>query len=134
MHGSTQGAGGQPWDADAERALIGSLYVLPAAWDAPECQRLRPMHYGDPAHQAIHGAMLALRTAGQPIEPHALAHYLRQAGTLDTVVGGLGYLTECLAAGGTGSSARTYADAIADHYRRRIIRSVAARVRSPTAP
>jgi|GEM_PF-3673632 RecA-family ATPase len=125
---------GRPFDGETERELLGSLFKLPAAWDTPEVLALSPHHFGDVAHQHIFAAMLDVRRRGEDLTAIHIHLSLKTSGLLDPdqgkfdPAGGLAHLSAVLAAGGTGSSARTYADVVLDYHHRRILRDMALRV------
>ncbi len=78
-----------PRSIEAERAVIGSLLLLPEACDEVALV-VRPDDFYDTAHRAIFGHMLALHDGGRQIDPMLLGQLLKDAGQYETV-GGAAY-------------------------------------------
>jgi replicative DNA helicase len=97
-----------PRSNEAERAVIGSLLLLPEACDEVALL-IRPEDFYDGAHRAIYTHMLALHDNGQQIDPTLLSQLLRDAGQYE-MVGGAAYLLEL--------SQEVTTAAHADHYAR----------------
>ena len=97
-----------PHDDDAERAVFGSILKNPASVmqiidlvDARDFYTSR--------HQAIWKAIVALETAGKPIDYHLLADQLHQHGTYEAA-GGLLYLSEINLATPTAAFSTAFVD------------------------
>ena len=65
-----------PRSIEAERAVIGSLLLLPEACDEVALL-VRPEDFYDGAHRAIFGHMLALHDGGRQIDPTLLGQLLK---------------------------------------------------------
>jgi replicative DNA helicase len=101
-----------PQSIEAERAVIGSLLLLPEACDEVALV-VRPDDFYDPAHRAVFGHMLALHDDGQQVDPTLLAQRLRDAGQYEAV-GGAAYLLELSQEVATAAHAEHYARIVRD--------------------
>ncbi|MCI0334512.1 MAG: replicative DNA helicase [Planctomycetes bacterium] len=101
-----------PRSIEAERAVIGSLLLLPEACDEVALI-IRPEDFYDGAHRAIYGHMLALHDDGRQIDPTLLSQRLRDAGLYE-VVGGAAYLLELGQEVATAAHAEYYARIVRD--------------------
>ncbi len=101
-----------PRSLEAERAVIGSLLLLPEACDEVALI-VRPEDFYDGAHRAIYGHMLALHDDGLQIDPTLLSQRLRDAGQYE-VVGGAAYLLELGQEVATAAHAEYYARIVRD--------------------
>ncbi len=111
-----------PHDLDAERAVLGCLMLGGTA------DGLASAGFYRPAHQLIYEAVEALRAAGKPTEPTAVADELRRRGELPKVGGGP-YLHTCLEAAPSAAQAGHYAAIVREHAGRRALIEHADRVR-----
>lgn len=100
-----------PCSLEAERAVLGSLLLLPEVCDEVALV-VRPDDFYDEAHARIYGHILALHNDGRPLELQLLTQQLKDVGEYDAV-GGAAYLLEL----GQGVSTAAHAD-----YYARIIR------------
>jgi len=101
-----------PRSIEAERAVIGSLLLLPEACDEVALV-IRPEDFYDSAHRAIYGHMLALHDGGRQIDPTLLSQLLRDAGQYESV-GGAAYLLELSQEVTTAAHAEHYARIVRD--------------------
>lgn len=101
-----------PRSIEAERAVIGSLLLLPEACDEVVLL-VRPDDFYDDAHRAIFSQMLALHDDGRQIDPVLLAQRLRDSGQYE-LVGGAAYLLELGQAVATAAHAEYYARIVRD--------------------
>ena len=101
-----------PRSTEAERALIGSLLLLPEACDEVALL-VRPDDFYDAAHRAIFGHMLALHEGGRQIDPMLLGQLLKDAGQYENV-GGAAFLLELSQEVSTAAHAEYYARIVRD--------------------
>jgi replicative DNA helicase len=101
-----------PRSVEAERAVIGSLLLLPEVCDEVALV-VRTEDFYDAAHRAIFGHMLALHEDGQQIDPTLLAQRLKDAGQYE-LVGGAAYLLELGQEVATAAHAEYYARIVHD--------------------
>jgi replicative DNA helicase len=101
-----------PRSIEAERAVIGSLLLLPEVCDEVALL-VRPEDFYDSAHRAIFTHMLALHDDGRQIDPTLLSQLLRDAGQYETV-GGAAYLLELGQEVTTAAHAEYYARIVRD--------------------
>jgi replicative DNA helicase len=101
-----------PRSIEAERAVLGSLLLLPEVCDEVALL-VRPEDFYDTAHERIYGHMLALHDAGQQVDLTLLAQRLKDAGQYDAV-GGAAYLLELGQAVATAAHAEHYARIVRD--------------------
>jgi replicative DNA helicase len=115
--GTTSGVGDlldrqPPRSIEAERAVIGSLLLLPEACDEVALL-VRAEDFYDDAHRAIFSHMLALHEEGRQIDPVLLAQRLKDAGKYE-IVGGAAYLLELSHEVATAAHAEYYAEIVRD--------------------
>jgi replicative DNA helicase len=101
-----------PRSLEAERAVIGSLLLLPEACDEVALI-IRPEDFYDGAHRAIYTHMLALHDDGKQIDHLLLCQLLRDAGQYESV-GGAAYLLELSQEVTTAAHADYYARIVRD--------------------
>jgi replicative DNA helicase len=96
-----------PQSLAAERAVIGSLLLLPEACDEVALL-VRPEDFYDTAHRVIYTHMQALHENGLQIDPTLLSQRLKDAGQYEKV-GGAAYLLELGQEVSTAAHAEYYA-------------------------
>jgi replicative DNA helicase len=101
-----------PRSLEAERAVIGSLLLLPQACDEVALV-VRPEDFYDGAYRTIFTHMLALHDDGKQIDPTLLSQRLRDAGQYE-VVGGAAFLLELTQEVATAAHAEYYARIVRD--------------------
>jgi replicative DNA helicase len=101
-----------PRSIEAERAVIGSLLLLPEACDEVALI-VRPEDFYDTGHRAIFGHMLALHESGRQIDPMLLSQLLKDAGQYESV-GGAAFLLELSQEVATAAHAEHYARIVRD--------------------
>jgi replicative DNA helicase len=101
-----------PQSLEAERAVIGSLLLLPEVCDEVALI-VRPEDFYDTAHRAIFSHMLVLHEDGRQIDPTLLSQRLKDAGQYE-FVGGAAYLLELTQEVTTAAHAEYYARIIRD--------------------
>jgi replicative DNA helicase len=101
-----------PQSIEAERAVIGSLLLLPEACDEVALL-VRPEDFYDPAHRAIFSHMLALHDDGRQIDPTLLTQRLKDAGSYESI-GGAAFLLELSQEVATAAHAEYYARIVRD--------------------
>lgn len=111
-----------PQDLDAERSVIGSMLLKPAAI-TDVLEHVKPHDFYRPAHEQIFDVALDLFGRGDPVDPITVADELRKRGTLRRV-GGQAYLHDLVAAVATTSNADYYAEIV--HERAVMRRLIAA--------
>lgn len=99
-----------PWSEEAEKAVLGSILLLPSTLDdvAP---MLRPDDFHDDANRKIYEQILGIYDVGKRIDPMLVAEQLKRAEQYE-VVGGAAYLAEIAQAVPTAANAIYYADII----------------------
>jgi replicative DNA helicase len=106
-----------PHDLDAERAVIGSLMVNPAAID-----EIRPiLKSGDiyrDEHRALFDCVLDMHGRGLPLDPVTVQDELEKRGTLESV-GGFAEITRFYQYIESATHAAHYAKIVAEHGKRR---------------
>ena len=101
-----------PRNIEAERAVLGSILLLPDCCDDVALV-IKPDDFYDPAHQKLFAHMLLLHEAGKKIDVTLLVERLRSAGELD-LVGGVPYLAEISQAVPTAGNAVYYSQIVRD--------------------
>lgn len=101
-----------PRSVEAERAVIGSLLLLPEACDEVALI-VRAEDFYDGAHRMIFTHMLALHESGRQIDPTLLSQMLRDAGQYEAV-GGAAFLLELSQEVATAAHAEHYARIVRD--------------------
>ena len=101
-----------PRSIEAERAVIGSLLLLPEACDEVALI-VRPEDFYDSAHRQIFAHMLALHDDGKQIDPILISQRLKDAGQYESV-GGAAFLLELSQEVSTAAHAEYYARIIRD--------------------
>ena len=81
----------QPHNLDAEKSVLGSVFIKPAAFDEI-ATTLQVDDFFLPAHREIFDAMLALDQRRQPLDVIAVADELKTRGMLPRLEGGESYL------------------------------------------
>ncbi|QDU87802.1 Replicative DNA helicase [Pirellulimonas nuda] len=99
-----------PHSMEAERAVLGSLLLLPEACDEVALI-LRADDFYDDAHARVFRHMLAMHEAGKQIDPMLLVQKLRDAGEFESIGGAAGFaeLAESVA---TAAHAEYYAQIV----------------------
>jgi replicative DNA helicase len=101
-----------PRSLEAERAVIGSLLLLPEVCDEVALA-VRPDDFYDSAHRTIFEHMLALHEDGRQIDPTLLGQRLKDAGEYESV-GGAAFLLELTQEVATAAHAEYYARIVRD--------------------
>jgi len=101
-----------PCSLEAERAVLGSLLLLPETCDEVALL-VRPEDFYDDAHARIFRHILALHNEGRQVDPTLLVQQLKDAGEYEAV-GGAGYLLELGQAVSTAAHAEYYAQIVRD--------------------
>ncbi len=101
-----------PRSLEAERAVVGSLLLLPEATDEVALL-VRPEDFYDDALRRIFGHLIALHEDGQKIDPMLLAQRLKDAGEYE-LVGGAAFLLELGQQVSTAAHAEHYARIVRD--------------------
>ena len=109
--------GRTPYDLDAERAVLGSILIDPAAI-SDVMETLRPEHFYRKAHGLIYSAMLTIYERGDAPDVVMVAAELNSY--LDEA-GGSGYLAELPSAAPTSINAKQYARIVADRAQSRSV-------------
>jgi replicative DNA helicase len=110
---STPAARTQPHNLDAERSVLGAVFIKPSAFDVV-ATTLQVDDFFLPAHREIFDAMLALDGRRQPIDVIAVADELKTRGMLAHLEGGETYLLALLNATPTAENASYYARLVKD--------------------
>ena len=119
-NGSSQdGAGGEdiyaqqlPQNVEAERAVLGSILLLPEVFDEVALI-IRPADFYDDANRRLYEHLLAMHDGGQRIDLMLLVDRLKKASQYESV-GGAAYLAEIGRQVPTAAHAEYYARIVAD--------------------
>jgi replicative DNA helicase len=101
-----------PRSVEAERAVLGSLLLLPEVCDEVALI-IRPDDFYDDAHARIFRQILSMHEGGRPVELTLLVQHLKDAGEYE-VVGGAAYLLELTQEVATAAHAEHYARIVRD--------------------
>src|SRR5438128_2590736 len=101
-----------PRSIEAERAVIGSLLLLPEACDEVALL-VRPEDFYDTVHRTIFGHMMSLHDDGRQIDPTLLGQRLKDSGQYESV-GGAAFLLELTQEVATAAHAEYYARIVRD--------------------
>jgi replicative DNA helicase len=101
-----------PRSIEAERAVIGSLLLLPEACDEVALL-VKADDFYDTAHRDIFSHMLALHDSGRQIDPVLLSQLLKDAGQYESI-GGAAFLLELSQEVATAAHAEYYARIVRD--------------------
>jgi replicative DNA helicase len=115
-----------PHDDVAEQSVLGAVLIdKDAMIDVAEF--LRPQHFYTDANAAIFAAMITLYDAHEPLDVVSVTAQLKKDGTLKRV-GGASYVSELLNVVPTSAHAQKYARIIQEHYTKRRLIELGARV------
>lgn len=101
-----------PQSVEAERAVLGSLLLLPEVCDEVALI-VRADDFYDDANGCIFRHILSLHENGRPVDPQLLSQSLKDAGEFD-LVGGAAYLLEVMQEVATAAHAEHFARIIRD--------------------
>ncbi|MGD9632591.1 MAG: replicative DNA helicase [Pirellulales bacterium] len=101
-----------PQSVEAERAVLGSLLLLPEVCDEVALI-IRPDDFYDDANGCIFRHILSLHENGRPVDPQLLSQSLKDAGEFD-LAGGAAYLLEVMQAVATAAHAEHFARIVRD--------------------
>ncbi|MCC6492971.1 MAG: replicative DNA helicase [Pirellulales bacterium] len=101
-----------PQSVDAERAVLGSILLLPEVFDEVALV-VRSGDFYDDANRLIYEHLLGMHDTGQRIDLMLLVERLKSAGVYDRI-GGAGYLAEVGRQVPTAAHAEYYAQIVAD--------------------
>jgi replicative DNA helicase len=101
-----------PSNLDAERAVLGSILLLPIVCDDVSLI-LRAEDFYDEAHRTLFTHLRALNDEGRRIDTTLLVERLRAAGQFEAI-GGASYLAEVLQSVPTAANANYYAEIVRD--------------------
>lgn len=101
-----------PRSVEAERAVLGSLLLLPEVCDEVALI-IRPDDFYDDAHARIYRQIVALHESGRPVDPLLVVEKLKDSGDHDAV-GGAAYLLELTQEIATAAHAEHFARIVRD--------------------
>jgi replicative DNA helicase len=101
-----------PRSVEAERAVLGSLLLLPEVCDEVALI-LQADDFYDDAHGRIYGHILRMHENGRPVDPQLLVQALKDAGEYD-MIGGAAYLLEMSQEVATAAHAEHFARIVRD--------------------
>jgi replicative DNA helicase len=101
-----------PQNVDAEKAVLGSILLLPEVFDEVALI-LHPRDFYDGANRCLYEHVLAMHDDGQQIDPMLLVERLRTSGQYDAI-GGAAYLAEVGQQVSTAAHAEYYARIVSD--------------------
>uniref|UniRef100_A0AAU2A2D2 Replicative DNA helicase n=1 Tax=Streptomyces sp. NBC_00093 TaxID=2975649 RepID=A0AAU2A2D2_9ACTN len=112
-----------PFDADAERSVLGGMMLSEdAIADVVEVLD-GPADFHAPGHELVYGTILDLHSSGQPADPITVTNHLREQGLLAKAGGGPA-VHALIGAVPTASNAEHYAGIVRDcAIRRRLIKA-----------
>ncbi len=96
-----------PHNLDAEKAVLGSILLVPAMADEVALI-LRPADFYAEANKQIYQHMLAMHEQGKRVDPTLLTESLKTAGLFESI-GGLAYMAELAQSVPTAANAEYYA-------------------------
>ena len=108
-----------PHSLEAERAVLGSILLLPDVCDEVSLT-IRPHDFYDPAHERIYAHLLALYDSRQRVDHTLLIERLKAAGEFEAV-GGAAAIAEIAQSVPTAAHAQYYAEIVRD---RSLVRSL----------
>lgn len=117
-----------PHDEQAEGRVLGGMLQSKEAI-AEVITAMRSHDHYKPAHETIHGAILALYTLGEPVDVISTTNYLRKSGELDRV-GGPGYLNDLYDMAPSGENADYYAEIVHEKAVLRRLAEAGGRIRA----
>ena len=101
-----------PQSQEAERAVLGSILLLPEVCDEVVLL-VHSDDFYDQAHQTIFTHLIALRDSEQQVDPMLLVERLKTAGQFESI-GGAAYIAELAQAVPSAAHARYYASIVRD--------------------
>ena len=108
-----------PQNLEAERAVLGSILLLPEVFDEVALL-LRPRDFYNKANQCLYEHLLAMHDEGQQVDPMLLVERLRNSGQFEAI-GGAVYLAEVGQQVSTAAHAEYYARIVADKAKLRSV-------------
>ncbi len=99
-----------PVDLDAERGVLGSIFLHPDACDEVALL-LRPGDFYDDAHRKLFEHMMQLHEGGRGVDSTLLFHSLKEAGDFEAV-GGAAFIARVIESVANAAHARYYADIV----------------------
>jgi replicative DNA helicase len=118
----------QPHNLDAERAVIGSVFIRPTALD--DVVELAIDDFFLPAHREIFEAMRAVAARGHALDVLAVTDELKSRGMLQRIEGGETYLLACANGVPTSDNVRHYARIVAERSALRRLIATATEIQS----
>ena len=118
-----------PHNLDAEKSVLGSVFIKPAAFDEV-ATGLQVDDFFLPAHREIFDAMLAIDKRRQPLDVIAVADELKTRGMLPRLEGGEGYLLALANAVPTAENVAHYARLVKEKATLRRLIAACAEVQS----
>src|SRR5215813_6994236 len=119
----------QPHNLDAEKSVLGAVFIKPAAFDEV-ATTLQVDDFFLPAHREIFEAMLAIDKRRQPIDVIAVADELKTRGMLARLEGGETYLLALANAVPTAENVAHYARIVKEKATLRRLIAACAEVQS----
>ena len=101
-----------PRNLEAEKAVLGSILILPVVFDEVALV-LRPHDFYDDANRTLFEHLLQMHDAGQQLDPMLLVERLRTADQYE-LIGGAAYIAELGGVVPTAAHAEYYAKIVAD--------------------
>lgn len=121
-------AQGLPQNREAERAVLGCIFIRPECWH--QIPNLSVPMFDDPVNAVIFGAMAMLTEEGTAIDFQTVRAELQRVGEWERVVtaGGSAYLSDLMEACPSVLHVETYAAAIEREWKKRTQWAIAARL------
>lgn len=115
--------GRQPYSADAEQAVLGSMIIDPVCINEVAVS-VRAEYFYMPQHRKIYSALSSMYELSQSIDFISLLERLKKDGVYDET-GGKEYLTKLVQSVPSSANVMTYVDIIREHYYKRSLMTVA---------
>lgn len=115
--------GRQPYSADAEQAVLGSMIIDPVCINEVAVS-VRAEYFYMPQHRKIYSALSSMYELSQSIDFISLLERLKKDGVYDET-GGKEYLTKLVQSVPSSANVMTYVDIIREHYYKRSLMTAA---------
>ena len=120
------GGAGEPYNLDAEQAVLGAILKDPPCLYAVE-ERVKPEYFYLPQHQSIFGTMVKIDALGGKIDPLIILEELKKDGVYDDI-GGKTYLMKLADSVPSTKNVLSYVDIIVDKFYLRTLMAACSQV------
>ena len=115
-----------PHDDQAEKSILGAILIDRDAI-VEIVEYLKPLHFYSGSHASIFKAMLDLYENNEPIDIVTMSNALKTNKSYEKM-GGMDFLTELIESAPTSANAKHYAKIVEDHYIKRQLVSIGAKI------